>query len=103
MGGLGGVRGFTQDDAHIFRTPDHIESEIINCLQFAIDVLKTFGFDSYEAEVSTWDGGASGKYDGTPEQWQQAEHALKVATEKLNLQAAVMTDQAAFYGPKLVV
>ena len=76
MHGLLRVRGFTQDDAHIFCTPEQIEDEVVNCLQFAIDTLKTFGFDEYEAELSTWDGGASGKYDGTPEQWELAENAL---------------------------
>src|SRR5246500_2224426 len=79
MHGLLRVRGFTQDDAHIFCTPEQVEDEIVNCLEFAIDVLKTFGFDDYEAELSTWDGGASGKYDGTPDQWQLAENALKRA------------------------
>src|SRR5271165_4817211 len=69
MHGLMRVRGFTQDDAHIFCTPEQIEDEVVGCLQFALDTLKTFGFDSYEAELSTWDEGKSGKYDGTPEQW----------------------------------
>src|SRR5438309_2003063 len=58
MHGLLRVRGFTQDDAHIFCTPEQIEQEVISCLEFAVDVLKTFGFDSYEAEISTWDKGA---------------------------------------------
>ncbi len=101
--GLMRVRGFTQDDAHIFCTPSQIEDEIVNCLQFAIDVLTTFGFDHYEAEVSTWDGGASGKYDGTPEQWSLAENALKHAVERLNVKARVVADEAAFYGPKIDV
>ena len=73
MHGLMRVRGFTQDDAHIFCTPEQIEDEVVNCLQFAIDTLKTFGFESYEAELSTWDNGASGKYDGSPDQWELAE------------------------------
>src|SRR5712672_4737946 len=79
MHGLLRVRGFTQDDAHIFCTPEQIEDEIVNCLQFAVDVLKTFGFDKYDAELSTWDGGVSGKYDGAPEQWQLGETALRKA------------------------
>ena len=79
MHGLLRVRGFTQDDAHIFCTPEQVEDEVVNCLQFAIDTLQTFGFDEYEAELSTWDGGASGKYDGTPEQWELGENALKRA------------------------
>jgi len=99
--GLLRVRGFTQDDAHIFCTPDQIESEIVACLEFAVDVLKTFGFEHYEAELSTWDKGASGKYDGAPEQWELAENALKRASEKLGIKATLMADEAAFYGPKI--
>src|SRR5206468_12389901 len=59
--------------------------------------------EKYSAELSTWDGGASGKYDGTPEQWQMAENALRRATERLHIQAKVMPDEAAFYGPKIDV
>jgi threonyl-tRNA synthetase len=103
MHGLMRVRGFTQDDAHIFCTPDQIEDEVVSCLEFAIDVLKTFGFEKYEAELSTWDKGVSGKYDGTPDLWELAEKALKRATERLGLKAAVMDDEAAFYGPKIDV
>jgi threonyl-tRNA synthetase len=101
MHGLLRVRGFTQDDAHIFCTPDQIEDEVVSCLEFAIDVLKTFGFEQYEAELSTWDGGKSGKYDGTPEQWALAENALKKAVERLNLKVSITPDDAAFYGPKI--
>src|SRR5580693_1720917 len=101
MHGLLRVRGFTQDDAHIFCTPEQIEDEIVNCLQFAIDVLATFGFDDYEAELSTWDGGVSGKYDGTPDQWQLAENALKRAADRLNVKIKLIPDEAAFYGPKI--
>ncbi len=101
MHGLMRVRGFTQDDAHIFCTPDQIEGEVISCLEFAIDVLKSFGFEQYEAELSTWDGGASGKYDGSAELWERAENALKSATQKLGLKVTVMPDEAAFYGPKI--
>jgi threonyl-tRNA synthetase len=101
MHGLLRVRGFTQDDAHIFCTQDQIEDEVVNCLQFAVDTLKTFGFDKYEAELSTWDGGTSGKYDGTPEQWQLAENALSKAISRLDLKVKVVKDEAAFYGPKI--
>ena len=103
MHGLMRVRGFTQDDAHIFCTPEQIEDEVVSCLQFAIDALSTFGFDDYEAELSTWDGGVSGKYDGTADQWELAENALKRATERLNMKVKVMPDEAAFYGPKIDV
>src|ERR1700733_8791742 len=101
MHGLLRVRGFTQDDAHIFCTPDQIEDEVVNCLEFAIDTLKAFGFEQYEAELSTWDGGASGKYVGTSDQWELAENALRRAVERLELKAPVMADEAAFYGPKI--
>jgi len=103
MHGLLRVRGFTQDDAHIFCTPEQVEDEVVNCLEFATDTLKTFGFEQYEAELSTWDGGASGKYDGSRDQWELAESALKRATERLNLKVKVSPDEAAFYGPKIDV
>jgi threonyl-tRNA synthetase len=103
MHGLLRVRGFTQDDAHIFCTQEQIEDEIVACLEFAIDTLRTYGFDQYEAEISTWDGGASGKYAGSPEQWQLAEGALKKAVDRLNMNANVAPDEAAFYGPKIDV
>src|SRR5450432_4456170 len=101
LNGLFRVRGFTQDDAHIFCTQDQIEDEVVGCLQFAIDTLAAFGFDKYTAELSTWDGGASGKYDGAPEQWKLAETALQRAAERLNIQAKLIPDEAAFYGPKI--
>jgi threonyl-tRNA synthetase len=103
MHGLLRVRGFTQDDAHIFCAPEQIEDEIVSCLQFAVDTLHTFGFEQYEAELSTWDGGASGKYDGTPDQWKLGEGALTKACERLNLKIKVTPDEAAFYGPKIDV
>ena len=103
LNGLFRVRGFTQDDAHIFCTPEQIENEIVDCLQFAVDTLTTYGFGKYEAELSTWDAGASGKYDGSPDQWQLGENALRRATERLGIKAKVMPDEAAFYGPKIDV
>ncbi len=103
MHGLLRVRGFTQDDAHIFCTPEQVEDEIVNCLEFALDVLKTFGFTEYDAEISTWDGGASGKYDGPADLWELAEGALKRAVARLNIKAPVIPDEAAFYGPKIDV
>jgi len=103
MHGLLRVRGFTQDDAHIFCTPEQIEDEIAGCLDFALHVLRTFGFDRYEADLSTWDGGASGKYDGRAEQWELAESAIKKASERLDLKVKVVPDEAAFYGPKIDV
>jgi threonyl-tRNA synthetase len=103
MHGLLRVRGFTQDDAHIFCTPEQIEDEVVGCLEFALDVLKTFGFDEYEAEISTWDGGASGKYMGTADQWATAEQALQRAVDRLKIQAPVIRNEGAFYGPKIDV
>ncbi|MGH9721718.1 MAG: threonine--tRNA ligase, partial [Bryobacteraceae bacterium] len=103
MHGLLRVRGFTQDDAHIFCTPDQIEDEVVGCIEFALDTLKTFGFEQYSAELSTWDNGASGKYDGEPEQWKLAANALENAVSRLNMKAKVMPDEAAFYGPKIDV
>src|SRR5215510_12845303 len=103
LAGLFRVRGFTQDDAHIFCTRDQVEGEIVDCLQFAIDTLNAYGFNQYEAELSTWDGGASGKYAGSAEQWQLAEKALQRAADKLNLKVQVSPDEAAFYGPKIDV
>ena len=101
MHGLLRVRGFTQDDAHIFCTPDQIEDEVVNCLQFAVDTLSTYGFEAYEAEVSTWDKGVSGKYDGTREQWELAESSLTRAVDRLKIVAKIIPDEAAFYGPKI--
>src|SRR5881409_48453 len=75
MHGLLRVGGFTQDDAHIFCTPEQVEQEITGCLEFALEVLRTFGFEQFEVELSTWDDGASGKYDGSREQWELAESA----------------------------
>src|SRR5207248_4639305 len=103
MHGLMRVRGFTQDDAHIFCTPGQIEDEIVGCLEFASDTLKTYGFNEYQAEISTWDAGVSGKYDGTPDQWELAEKALRNAVDRVGIKAKVIPDEAAFYGPKIDV
>jgi threonyl-tRNA synthetase len=103
LNGLFRVRGFTQDDAHIFCTPEQIEDEVVYCLQFAIDTLTTYGFTEYEAELSTWDGGSSGKYDGSPDQWLLGESALRRATERVNMKVKIVPDEAAFYGPKIDV
>jgi threonyl-tRNA synthetase len=103
LNGLFRVRGFTQDDAHIFCTPEQAEDEVVACLQFALDTLKAYGFEKYEAELSTWDGGASGKYAGSAEQWKHAEEALTRSTERLGIKAKFSPDEAAFYGPKIDV
>ena len=103
MHGLLRVRGFTQDDAHIFCTPEQVKDEILGCVDFALDVLKTFGFDKFEIELSTWDGGAGGKYAGSAEEWGMAEDGLFNALKKREIEAKVMADEAAFYGPKIDV
>jgi len=103
MHGLLRVRGFTQDDAHIFCTPEQIRQEVADCLDFAKEVLRVYGFDKYHAELSTWDGGASGKYDGAPEQWKLGEDSLMEATKQVGMEVKVIPDEAAFYGPKVDV
>ena len=92
--------GIEQDDAHIFCTPEQVEDEVVACLEFAFDTLRAYGFEKFEAEISTWDGGASGKYDGTKDQWELAEGALRRVTERMGIKAPVIPDEAAFYGPK---
>ena len=101
MHGLLRVRGFTQDDAHIFCTTEQVESEVIGCVDFALEVFRVFGFADFAVELSTWDGGQSSKYAGTPAEWQLAEDSLFEALRKRGIQAKVMPDEAAFYGPKI--
>ncbi len=101
--GLLRVRGFTQDDAHIFCTPEQIEDEVVGCLEFALHTLRTFGFNEYTAELSTWDPDDQEKYMGTPEQWKLAEDALEKACERVGLAAKHVPGEAAFYGPKIDV
>ncbi len=69
MHGLLRVRGFTQDDAHIFCTPEQIEDEVVGCIDFALAVLQTFGFDKYQVELSTWDPKDRATYAGRDDQW----------------------------------
>jgi len=101
--GLLRVRGFTQDDAHIFCTPEQIEDEVVGCLEFAVETLRTFGFEDYTAELSTWDPDDTGKYLGSPDQWKLAENALHAACERVGLNAKHVAGEAAFYGPKIDV
>ncbi|HKN73141.1 MAG TPA: threonine--tRNA ligase [Terriglobales bacterium] len=103
MHGLLRVRGFTQDDAHIFCTPDQIEAEIVGCLEFALEVLKDFGFDKFETELSTWDPKDKKSFLGTEEQWNLANHTLESALKKLNIEYKTIPGEAAFYGPKIDV
>ncbi len=101
MHGLMRVRGFTQDDAHIFCTPEQVKSEVLGCIDFGLDILKTFGFDQYAIELSTWDSGGSDKYAGSPEEWKMAEDGLFQALKERDIEAKIMPDEAAFYGPKI--
>src|SRR2546428_4011442 len=103
MHGLLRVRGFTQDDAHIFCTPDQVEQEIASCLDFALDVLKDFGFDKFEVELSTWDPKDRKNFLGTEQQWQLANRSLENALKRRNIEYKVMPGEAAFYGAKIDV
>jgi threonyl-tRNA synthetase len=100
MHGLLRVRGFTQDDAHIFCTPEQIVSEIEGCLDFAEAVLKTFGFKEYRVELSTHKPGDPA-FIGTPEDWARAEGALKDVLTRRGLAFQTFPGEAAFYGPKI--
>jgi threonyl-tRNA synthetase len=103
MHGLLRVRGFTQDDAHIFCTPEQIEDEIIACIEFAQSVLTTFGFSDFKIELSTWDPAKPKDYTGSPEAWQQAIDSLKSALQRKSIPFVEIPGEAAFYGPKIDV
>jgi len=103
MHGLLRVRGFTQDDAHIFCTPEQIEDEIVACMEFALEVLKDFGFDQFQTELSTWDPDHRKSFLGSEEQWNSANHSLESALKKLNIEYKTIPGEAAFYGPKIDV
>ena len=101
MHGLMRVRGFTQDDAHIFATPETVEAEAGACVDFALLILKTFGFESYEVDLSTWDPADRAKYSGEPAQWELAEQSLESALRQRGMPFRRMVGEAAFYGPKI--
>ncbi|HEX9779667.1 MAG TPA: threonine--tRNA ligase [bacterium] len=101
--GLMRVRGFTQDDAHIFCRPDHIEAEVEGCIRFAWETLRAFGFDDYVVELSDWDEGEAAHYAGNPEDWRRATDALTSTLERLKVPYTLMKGEAAFYGPKIDV
>src|SRR5256714_3496322 len=103
MHGLLRVRGFTQDDAHIFCTPEQIEDEVIGCMDFALEVLKDFGFDQYQTELSTWDPKDHKNFLGTEEQWNLGNRSLENALKRRNIEYKVIPGEAAFYGPKIDV
>src|SRR5215813_11453645 len=101
MHGLLRVRGFTQDDAHIFCTPEQIESEIEGCLDFALDVLKDFGFDKFEIELSVWDPNDRKNFVGSEDQWNLAIDSLDKVLKCRNIEYKTIWGEAAFYGPKI--
>jgi len=100
MHGLLRVRGFTQDDAHIFCTPEQIEGEIAGCIDFAESVLKTFGFEQFKVELSTWDP-ADKKFIGSAERWDGAVGSLTKVLDAKGIPYKVIPGEAAFYGPKI--
>ena len=95
--GLLRVRGFTQDDAHIFCTPDQLEDEIYNILELNLLILKTFGFSEYEVYLST----RPEKSVGSDDKWELATESLKLALEKKGLEYKLDPGEGVFYGPKI--
>jgi threonyl-tRNA synthetase len=95
--GLMRVRGFTQDDAHIFCTPDQIEDEILRVLRFSLEILEAFGFSEYEVYLSTMPE----EHVGEPARWEQAQESLRKAIEQEELPYGVDEGGGAFYGPKI--
>jgi len=99
--GLMRVRGFTQDDAHIFCTPDQVDDEILRVLEFSLDLLSGFGFDDVKIDLSVRDPKKPEKYAGPDEMWRQAEMSLIKAIKAKDLYYEKMEGEAVFYGPKI--
>jgi threonyl-tRNA synthetase len=99
--GLLRVRGFTQDDAHLFCRPDQMEAEILNVLQFTLSVLRDFGFEEFDVELSVRDPADKEKYAGEDSDWDMAEAALIKAVEAEGLGYERVEGEAVFYGPKI--
>ena len=99
--GLTRVRGFTQDDAHIFCRPDQVEDEFMKVIDLVLYVFKALGFDSYSAQVSLRDKENREKYIGNDEDWDRAESAIIRSAEAKGLPTVIEYGEAAFYGPKL--
>ncbi|MHA1770379.1 MAG: threonine--tRNA ligase [Candidatus Thorarchaeota archaeon] len=95
--GLLRVRGFTQDDAHIFARPDQLNDEIINILNLNLEILRTCGFSDYDIYLST----KPEKYVGTDENWERATEALRAALEHMGLKYEIDPGEGVFYGPKI--
>jgi threonyl-tRNA synthetase len=100
LSGMTRVRGFTQDDAHIFCTDDQVLPEVQTCLQLVLKILNTLGMNSYRVRVGLRDPD-SAKYVGAPEQWQRAEQALRECVKTLGVPFSEEPGEAAFYGPKI--
>jgi threonyl-tRNA synthetase len=101
MHGLLRVRGFTQDDAHIFCSPSQIEDEVVACIEFAQVVLSTFGFTEFKVELSTWDPKDRKSYAGSDENWAMAIDSLEKALARKAIPHKTIRGEAAFYGPKI--
>ncbi|SDM33338.1 threonine--tRNA ligase [Kriegella aquimaris] len=99
--GLTRVRGFTQDDAHIFCTPDQLDQEFKNVIDLSLYVLRSLGFEDFTAQVSVRDLQKPEKYIGSVENWEKAENAIINAAKEKGLDFVIESGEAAFYGPKL--
>lgn len=99
--GLSRVRGFTQDDAHIFCTPEQVKEEFLNVLDLTKTVLAKMGFDTFTAQISLRDPDNRSKYIGSDENWVVAENAIIDAVKDTGLETVTALGEAAFYGPKL--
>jgi threonyl-tRNA synthetase len=99
--GLTRVRGFTQDDAHIFCRPDQVKEEFIGVIDIVLHIFKALHFTDFTAQVSLRDPVNKEKYIGSDDNWEKAEKAIIEATEEKGLPAVIVTGEAAFYGPKL--
>ncbi|HLW33667.1 MAG TPA: threonine--tRNA ligase [Aequorivita sp.] len=99
--GLTRVRGFTQDDAHIFCTPDQLDAEFKNVIDLVLYVFGSLGFENFSTQVSLRDPNTPEKYIGSLENWEKAEKAIINATESKGLDYKIEYGEAAFYGPKL--
>jgi threonyl-tRNA synthetase len=101
--GLLRVRGFTQDDAHIFCTREQVNREISDCMDLVLFIMKSFGFDQYKVELSVRDESKKQDYAGTEEEWQMAEEALTQSLRARGIEWTRMEGEAVFYGPKIDV
>jgi threonyl-tRNA synthetase len=99
--GLTRVRGFTQDDAHIFCRPDQVKEEFIKVIDLVLHVFKSLGFENYTAQVSLRDPDNKQKYIGEDHLWEKAEREIQEAADERGLKTVAVKGEAAFYGPKL--